>query len=105
MNDVLATQTKNKVLRKINLSLEIKRDGTIKPIFYFKEKGGGARKDNIKIECPEVFIANFGVGNYNTPPKEVINIPINIKEDVYSFDSVDVESITINLIYPFSALS
>lgn len=61
MNDVLATQTKNRVLRQIDLSVEIKRDGTIKPIFYFKEKGKGARKDNIRIECPEVFIANFGV--------------------------------------------
>ncbi len=53
---------------------------------------------------PGNFIANFGIGNYNTPPKEVINIPLNIKEDIYNFDSVDVESITINLNYPFNAL-
>lgn len=53
---------------------------------------------------PGNFIANFGIGNLITPPKNVINIPINISEDLYKFDSVDVESITLDLKYPFSTL-
>lgn len=53
---------------------------------------------------PGNFIASFGIGNLITPPKNVINIPINISEDIYKFDSVDVESITLDLKYPFSAL-
>ena len=53
---------------------------------------------------PGNFIASFGIGNQITPPKNVINIPVNINEDIYKFDSVDVESITLDLKYPFSTL-
>ncbi len=53
---------------------------------------------------PGNFIAELAKDNISTPPKNVINIPIKISEDIYKFDSVDVESITLDLTYPFNAL-
>jgi hypothetical protein len=53
---------------------------------------------------PGNFIAELEKDNISTPPKNVINIPVSINEDIYEFDSVDVESITLDIIYPFNAL-
>ncbi|MEA3361469.1 MAG: Fic family protein, partial [Thermodesulfobacteriota bacterium] len=61
LNDVLAIQTNNKVSQKIELTLSIKQDGTIKPVFSFQEKGKGARRDKIRAECPEFYISDFGI--------------------------------------------
>jgi|GEM_PF-2235345 len=53
---------------------------------------------------PGNFIAVLNKDNINTPPKNVINIPVSINEDIYDFDSVDVEYITLDFTYPFNAL-
>lgn len=50
------------------------------------------------------FIALFGINNQIVAPKNEITIPINIKEDVYKFEEVDINSLTLSLQYPFQAL-
>ena len=110
----------------VNFPIKLAKDSVLKLELEFKSLKIGEFKNSLNIitskPCnysyvvyvegtvldttipPGNFIANFGIGNYNTPPKEVINIPIDIKEDIYKFDSVDIESIKIDLTYPFNAL-
>ncbi|PKL81197.1 MAG: hypothetical protein CVV25_00185 [Ignavibacteriae bacterium HGW-Ignavibacteriae-4] len=110
----------------VNFPIKLAKDSVLILDIEFKTLRVGEFKDSLRIvtsmPCdnnyivflegtvldttipPGNFIANFGLGNYNTPPKMVINIPINIYEDIYKFDSVDVESITLDLMYPFNAL-
>jgi Fic family protein len=60
-NDVFSVKTNNKIVKKWGLQIEIKKNGMIKPIFIFKEKGKGANKDGVKIETAEFLFHNFNL--------------------------------------------
>mgnify|MGYP001325942661 CR=1 FL=1 len=49
----------NKVSRNFDLKIIIDKSGTVKPVFYFKEKGAGARKEPRVVEASEFFIENL----------------------------------------------
>ena len=58
-NPVFSINSKNKIISKWGLELEIKRNGVILPTFICKEKGKGAIKKGIRIQCPEFLLPNF----------------------------------------------
>lgn len=118
--------TYNSFTNAVNFPIKLARDSILTLEVEFKSLKVGNYKDSVSIvtskPCdysyvvylegnvfdttipPGNFITNFGVGYQIIPPKNVINVPIRINEDIYSFDSVDVESITIDIQYPFNAL-
>lgn len=53
---------------------------------------------------PGNFIAQFGIDNQIAPPKSEITIPLLINEDVYKYNDVELNSIKLNITYPFEAL-
>ena len=60
-NDVFSLNTDKKIVKKWRLEIEIKKNGIIKPIFVFKEKGKGANKHGIRIEVTEFPFHNFNL--------------------------------------------
>ena len=50
------------------------------------------------------FIAKFDVQRHMISPKSIIEIPISIVEDVYDFNQVNIDTLTLELQYPFNAL-
>jgi len=114
-----------KIISTINFPIKLSKDSILTLDIEFKTLKVGDYNDSLTIvtnsPCkynyisylkgtvfdttipPGNFIADLDKDYINTPPKNVINIPISINEDIYEFDSVDVESITLDLKYPFNA--
>jgi len=51
----------NKLARKCTLQLEIKPNGFIKPVFWFRGRGDRASKEGQRVECPEFYSAGFQI--------------------------------------------
>jgi Fic family protein len=60
-NDVFSLDTDKKIIKKWTLEIEIKKNGMIKPVFIFKEKGKGAQKKGKKVSLPEFPLPNFNL--------------------------------------------
>lgn len=113
------------VINSLNFPIILPKDSTIIIDLELKTLNVGDFKDSLKIITSSPctmdyttllngkvldttipagnFIAEFDIDSQITPPKNIINIPIIIKEDIYKFDSVDVETILLELEYPFNA--
>ncbi len=52
---------------------------------------------------PGKIIAEFGVDRQAFPPKNKINVPIKVSSFIHEFDSVEIKSMTLNVMYPFNA--
>lgn len=53
---------------------------------------------------PGLFIADFGVDSQIGIPKNEISVQINLDESIYRYNEVNLESISLTLDYPYSAL-
>jgi len=60
-NDVFSLGTDNKIIKKWTLEIEINKNGMIKPVFIFKEKGKGAKKEGNRVSLPEFPLTNFNL--------------------------------------------
>ncbi len=58
-DDVISFQNKGTLVKKFRMEIQIKPNGELIPTFFFKEKGGSSRKDEIVCTCNEIFIDEF----------------------------------------------
>lgn len=110
----------------VNFPIVLKKDSNVVIDLTFSTLNLGDYKDSVEIitstPCdkqyfinlrglvipsaipPGNFIAKFGINNQIIAPKNEISIPILIKEDIYKFSDVNINSLLLNIEYPFEAL-